>query len=363
MSRKFNIINYLVTFVVTIGLVVLISYFFDQKYAMEIKSTILYYVIGFVASGFICALFHELGHLVFGKANGFNFQSLTVWFFRWQRVGKKVKFSFVLNFDEAGSTEMIKRDIVGLEKGLKTMTIGGLVFSFIVMLFGVPFFFVEVPYWTYCIFVVFLPMGAYFFVGNALPSFEGGARNDGGVLYGLKKGDAESKVSLSLLAIQTEIYNGKTFAEIDEKYYFELPQLPEDSLNFITLLNYRYNYYLDKGDYENAKKVTSRLRSLEEYMPRHFALATKVDALYNACTFDYDEELADDLMYELEKALDKDDSVTSYRVRLAYILCVKGEKEILEPFYKRAVKVANKCHLSGLKRFETRLLEELKAKF
>ena len=258
---------------------------------------------------------------------------------------------------------MIKKSVNGLKKGLKNMTIGGLVFSFITLLFGVPVLFLQVPYWLYCILVAFMPIGAYFFVGNLIPSSEGGARNDGGVLYGLKHDDDETKVTLSLLAIQSELYSGKTFSEVDEKYYFDLPQLPEDSLNFITLLNYRYNYYLDKGDYENAKKITDRLLTLEEYMPKYFIYVIKTDALYNACTFNFNDKVADDLMYELENKLNKDNSCTSYRVRLAYILAVTGEREMAELFCKRALKVAKKCHLSGLKRFETKLIEELKEKY
>ncbi len=363
MKRKFNVINYIVTFAITLVFVFVAVFFCNAKYALEVRSVIGYYIIGLVVSGFVCTLFHELGHLIFGKANGFVLASLTVWFFKWQRKGKKLRFSLWLPLDEAGSTEMIKKDISGLEKGLKRMTLGGLVFSFVTMCFGVPALFVNLPVWLYCILVSFLPVGAYYFFGNLLPASEGGARNDGGVLYGLKRMDDDTKVTLALLTIQTEIYGGKTFSEIDEKYYFDLPQLPEDSLNFITLLNYRYNYYLDKGDYENAKKTTARLLALECYMPKPFISVVKVDALYNACTFDFNEKTADDLMYELENLLDKDDSATSYRVRLAYILGVGGEKEMVEPFYCKAIKQANKSQLSGLKRFETKLIEGLKEKF
>lgn len=361
MSKKFVVINYIVTFLVTIGAVLFVVTYCNEKYALPVKSVIGFYAIGLVLSAFFCALLHELGHLVFGKANGFILSSFSVWFLRWERRSKKLHFSFNFSFAEAGSTEMIKKDVLGMEKGLKSMTIGGLVFSFISMLFALPVFFVSVSYPIYCIVSVFLPIGAYFFLGNAMPSCEGGARNDGGVLYGIKKKDFETQVVLSLLSIQTELYNGKTFSEIDEKYYFDLPQLPEDNLNFITLLTYRYNYYLDKNDFENAKKITSRLLALEDYMPKQFIYSVKLDALYNACTFDYNETIADDITYEIEDMLNKDKSATSYRVRLAYILLIKGESEIIEAFYKRGLKVADKCHLLGLGRFERKLIEGLKS--
>ena len=363
MNRKFVILNYVITFLVTIGAVVFVVLFFNNKYSLSFWNVVGFYTLGLLVSSFICALLHEFGHLVFGKVKGFILSSFSVWFLRWDNSCKKLRFSLRFLFEEAGSTEMIKKDVSGMEKGLKFMTVGGLIFSLISAMISLPVFIISVPYQVYCVLAVFLPVGLYFFVGNAIPSSEGRVRNDGGVLYGLKKGDNETKVTLSLLSIQTELFNGKTFSEIDGKYYFEVPQLPEDSLNFITLLTYRYNYYLDVKDYENAKKTTSRLLTLEEYMPKSFKYVVKSDALYNACTFNLNEEVADDLTYEIEDVLNKDESVTSYRVRLAYIALIKGERQILEAFYNKAIKRANKCQLSGLKRFEIKLINELYSNF
>ena len=253
MNRKFVILNYIITFLVTVGAIVFVVLFFNNKYALSFGKVVGFYTLGLLFSGFICSLLHEFGHLVFGKANGFILSSFSVWFLRWDKTCKKLRFSLRFLFEEAGSTEMIKKEVSGMEKGLRSMTVGGLIFSLISAVISLPVFIISVPYQVYCVLAVFLPVGLYFLVGNAIPSSEGGVRNDGGVLYGLKKGDSETKVTLSLLSIQTELYNGKTFSEIDDRYYFEVPQLPEDSLNFITLLTYRYNYYLDVKDYENAK--------------------------------------------------------------------------------------------------------------
>ena len=95
-----------------------------------------------------------------------------------------------------------------------------------------------------------------------------GYKNDGALVLALKKGENEAKVLLSVLSVQAEMYNGKTPAEVDEKYYFDTPQIAEDSPYFIMLLDARYNYYLDKEDYENAKETIKRLRLLEDYMPK-----------------------------------------------------------------------------------------------
>lgn len=360
MSRKFKITNYAVTFVTTIACTLFAVFFCSNKYALQIKDVVLYYLIGIVVSSLLCALLHELGHLIFGKIAGFRLISFAFWFFKWERMGERLVFNLNFKIEEAGVTSMVKKNNKDIGLGLKRMTYGGLLFSLVSVLISLTAFILDLPYWLHCILACFLPVGAYFLVGNAIPSSEGGLRNDGGVLYGLKKGDDETKVTLNILAIQTELLNGKTFSEIERELYFDLPQLPEDSMTFVSLLNLRYNYYVDTGDFEQAKKVIDRLLSLEEYIPKSMMKVIKADALYNACTFDFNSEKADELMYELEDCLDKDTSATSYRIRLAYINNVSKDEGIIDKFYKRALSKAKKCQLSGLSKYETKLIKSIK---
>ena len=128
------------------------------------------------------------------------------------------------------------------------------------------------------------------------------------------------------------------------------------------LLNARYNYYLDKQEYDKAKAVTERLLSLEEYAQEEHMLVAKADALYNACTFDYDEDVADDLTYELEKYLNYENNITNLRIKLAYILFVQGEKDSFEYFYKKINKEALNCQIKGLGEFELKLVGRIKEK-
>ena len=163
-----------------------------------------------------------------------------------------------------------------------------------------------------------------------------------------------------MLKIQSELYNGKTPAEIDERLYFDLPQLAEDDLNFAMLLSARYDYYLDKKDYENAKKVSERLLSIIDYLPDGYENVVKANALYNACTFAFDEFKADDYTAEIEKYLNTVDDITNLRIKTAYILYVRKEKEIAEEFIEKGLSDANGTILKGVGRFEEKLFNEMK---
>lgn len=360
MSRRKNLLNNLLYILLSMGALFALVYLCSRRYYSNVFSALLKISVGALIAGFIVTFMHELGHLIAGKRNGFAFAEMRVWFFRWRKNGKKTNFSLCWFGEEAGYTDMMPKTTENIEKRFKKMVRGALIASFVAMIIGVPPLFIKtLPVWIYCIWGSFFPVGAYVFFGNALPMLNEGLSNDGAVLSGIKKGDDSMKVALSVLKIQAEMYQGKTPKEVDESLYFNLPQLPEDDPNFVLLLNARYNYYLDLGDYENAKKVTARLLSLEEDMPKAYTFPIKTDALYNACTFDFDEEKADDLVYELEKYLNNVNTATNVRAKLAYILNVKGETESADIFYKKGIKEAENSQIKGYGVFEKKLLDDL----
>ena len=360
MSRRLNLINNALSLLITVGLIFLVVYGANERFVDGTFLVVLSLIVSAIVCGFIITFFHELGHLIFGRANGFKMISFTVWFLKWTKKKGKLVFDFTWFGEEAGSTEMVATSVDAVEKGFKKMTFGGLLFTAILMLVGIPSLFIkELPIYLYIFWAMFLPIGAYVFFGNALPMENYGVPNDGEVLRGLRKSTDNSKVTLSLLKIQSELYNGKTPSEIDEKYYFDLPQLREDDLNFVLLLNARYYYYLDCGDFDNAKKVSDRALTLLEYLPKSVIYSIKADALYNACTFDFNETLADDLTYELEKYLNTINNATNLRVKIAYLKNVKNEQDLVQAFYKKALKEAKKIPIEGLKKLEIKLLEQL----
>ncbi len=365
MKRRTNIINNGITLVVTVGLVLAAALIGSNVLKIDnVFKAIPFYLVGAIVAGLINAVAHELGHLIAGKRNGFAFMSFTVWFFKWTKVGKRTKFGFTMIGESAGATEMLPKTNENLKKRFKKMTLGGILASTVMTVISiVPFC---IPTYLgvtwFCVLSMFLPISAYYLFGNALPMSSEGVRNDGAVVWGINNDDDVSKVTVNLLAIHGELYAGKTPAEIDENLYFELPQLPEDDLNFALLVNARYNYYLDKGDLENAKKSSDRLMGLLDDLPKSVYPTIKVDALFNACTFALNEEYADDLMYELDKYLNKHNDATSIRVKMAYLAFVRHETEHLDVFYKKGKKEAKKHQVKGLGLYEAKLIDDVYGK-
>lgn len=360
MRKSTNIINNLITLVVAVVLVFVSATVVNKTFGTAFGNLILYFVIGAVLAGLFNAFMHEFGHLIAGKKNNFAFISMTVWFFRWKKVGKKTEFSFCLIGEESGYTEMVSKTVVDLRKRYMRMTFGGIVASLVMTVISVvPFIFASsLPERVFAVLSVFLPVSAYYFLGNLLPMATEGVKNDGAVYFGLKKNDISSQVMTSVASIHSELLNGKTPSEIDEKYYFDVPQLPEDDLNFIMLLSARYAYYLDKGDYENAVKVNDRLVA-SDYVPKSMRAVFEADELYGYCVINKNPEKADELMYELDKYLNNCNSATNIRIKMAYLINILNEKDNLPVFYKKGLREVKKEPLKGVASFEKKLLDDL----
>ena len=362
MTKRNNIIFYALTIIFTLAGVFGVAFISSNAYGGAMWYVALMLVAGAIVAGLFNAFAHELGHLIAGKLNGFALSEMVVWCFKWKKEREKISFGLTLIGDQAGYTEMFPTTTDNLEKGYRKMTRGGLIASAVCMLLGIVPMCITgyIPFVAYAFWSMLFPIGIYYVFGNLFPIISGGVKNDGAVLRDFRKGTDSSKVMVNLLAIQAELYGGKTPSEVDEKYYFDLPQLPEDDLNFVLLLNARYAYYVDKEDYENAKKVTARLLELEEYMPKAYLYAIKADALYNACTFDLNDVRADALTYELEKYLNANNNATNVRIKTAYLKNIKGETDGLEEFYEKWYDESEQSALEGLELYEKKLLERLK---
>ncbi len=362
MRRSVNLINNVVTFAVTIALVVVAVILCNRQfYSPNMMLAIGLYVVGALVAGFVNTVIHELGHVVFGKMNGFALLSCTIWFFKWARYDGKLRFSLVMMGDEAGSTEMVANGTDNLVKRYKRLSFGGICGSLVITLISVvPFCMGEfMPFWAYCLLVPFLPVSVYYLLGNALPIINGGFRNDGAVLLGLMRNDNVSQVTVSLLAIQAQLFGGKTPAQVDKSYYYDVPQLAEDEITFILLLNARYSYHLDMGDDEGVKKVSDRILSVMDYIPKSMQPIFKADLLYNACTTNYNENLADELMYECEKYLNGVNTATSVRIKLAYKLNVLKDYDNVNEFYEKGIREVKRSAVKGYAAFEEKLLDSL----
>lgn len=360
MNRKSKIINIVLSIILPVACLLFVLFFAKKSYFYDVKKVMLYTILGAITFGIFNVFFHELGHVVFGKIKGFTLINFTFLFFSFTKLKRGFSVSLVSPNDCMGSTELVSKNTKNLKNKVKFMSLGGVFFNFIVFLSCLSVFLLtkKLPLWAFIYIGVGAPISLYYFLSNTLPMHNYGARNDGGVIWGLNHGDDESKVMLSIYAIESLLYQGKTPSEIDKEFYFNQPQLPEDSLTYLSLLCARYLYYLDIDDYENAKKVCARFISLFTYLPRNIIKILKTYLLYSYCTFDFNEERADKTMLEIQRYLNSKNDAFNLIVKLAYILNVEKRNDVTEVFVDKCKFEADKMKISGLERFYLKLIEK-----
>ncbi len=225
-------------------------------------------LVGFVVSYIVAPVLHELGHIVFAKMQNMSIVYAKFSFFKWTGKNGKTRLCFASPF-AMDETQVIPKTSGNMLYRARRYTIGGLVFG------GVYFVTVAIAatlltlfakgYVSYAV-LGLLPYAGYLFLLNVFPCRYGGGKTDMLVYNGLKRGDDGEKTMLSAMEIQGQLYEGKSYGEIDEKWYFDLPQLPEDEPLFAVMLDLRYRYWLDKGDLEKAADCLNRLANAQTYL-------------------------------------------------------------------------------------------------
>ena len=117
---------------------------------------------------------------------------------------------------------------------------------------------------------VLLPYSIYLLIINAVPDDRNGAKNDGMMVWELITKSPSAQVMLAVLRVQGMVNGGTALADIPREMLFDLPQLPEDDVNFIVLTRLRCEYFSACGDGEQAQKYLARYNSLAEYLPLEY---------------------------------------------------------------------------------------------
>lgn len=197
----------------------------------------------------VCSALHELGHAFFGLCSG---------------VRARISVKSLIRFFAPSSCKILPRTYKNVKPKLCATVCGGLTVNLIFVIFGVIALAVpQVP--TYL--SALTPASLYLFLINFAPVAYADGKTDGLILTEILRGDPSAKVMLAVVGAQGRINSGVPLAELDEKLLSDLPQLPEDDVNFIALTELRAEYYKARGETELAAKYAARFDELKKYLP------------------------------------------------------------------------------------------------
>jgi hypothetical protein len=197
---------------------------------------------------------------------------------------------------------------------------------------------------------------AYLFFLNLLPLEYPSGKTDALVYKGIKKGEDTERVMLAAMEIQGQVYAGKTFTEIDEPLYFNLPQLPEDEPLYAVILDLRYRYYLEKGELGRASDCLDRLASAQEYLPANELEKLAAELVYMHSLFANVKAAEENA--KVCQAYLKSETATAKRVLAAWS-AFNGKTEAVTILKEQAENLLDKELFKGIARWEKILLDRI----
>jgi hypothetical protein len=162
---------------------------------------------------------------------------------------------------------------------------------------------------------------------------------------------------LAAMEIQGCLAEGKSFSEIEESNYFDLPILREDEQLFAVMLDLRYRYYLEKEDYNKAAECINRLASIQDYLTDEELAKVGAELVY-LHSLQGNIEAAEESSKFCKDYL-KEENVTSKRV-LATFSVACGKIDAAEIFIDQAEALLKKEQIIGIAKFERILLNRVK---
>ena len=212
--------------------------------------------------------FHEIGHIVFAKANGFNIVYWKIFALQGDFTGKKGRISFCSPFAAEQVQAAPKRAYKDMKKRAGAYTIGGLVFggAFLLLALIPAAALRSVGGAAAYAFFGALPYAAYLLLLN-LPPFEyAGGKTDMRVFYELKTDKPCGVRLVAAMNAQGELAEGKPYSGIDRAYLDNLPAIAEDEPLFAMNEFYLYFAAAEARDYETAAKHINRIAALSPYL-------------------------------------------------------------------------------------------------
>lgn len=307
----------------------------------------------FLLSLVFIPVLHEVGHLVLGKLCGMKLISVRL--FAWEiiREGERLTCELVNPFtaSTAGECRMYPTDREGMQKKYLCFALGGLLFQLAYLTLALAVVFICNNAYLWATLGITLPYCAYLLLVNLLPF---SSDYDGSIVYGLCTKDPSQTVAVNILTIEGCLAEGYTPSEMDQGLYFDLPQLPEDDPSFSLLQYYRYVYYLDKGELNDAVKSLTRLESCLEYLPDEYWLPISLELTFVYAFLIQDKERAEHYHASIEHFIEDAVTAETLRSEIAYAF-LSNNRARMDELLPVLKEYAQNQPLQGIKKFEEKL--------
>lgn len=304
------------------------------------KTFALYASVGMVIHYVLSTIFHELGHLIVGKARKMVFAHGRIFFLEFYKKKQKTKLKFSID-DVAGETTMVSTIEENAKKDLIITSISGILVTIAYILVNVIFGVVVGTKFSLWFFTFSSIIPLYMLIINLLPLRED---SDGAIFFGLILNSKKYSLLPKIAKIQSILYNGKTLSTFGEGY-FNGQGFGQDNLNY-----YKIKYYQEIKDYQNSYELCKKEINNSLYIEVLPELVFNSSMIGEKMQTEYDELIS----YDLNKS--------SYFRAKSIFNANMGDFNFANVCLTTANALLNEEFLKGLSIIDKSLIEEIKAK-
>lgn len=352
MKRKLTAAYAITLFLLLLGGMIAVLLFAFEDTERLVKAA-----AGLALSFLLAPVYHEIGHAAFALLGEMKIVYLKCFCFRYRKEKGKGKLSLCSPF-AVDETQALPASSKNMKKRALWYTAGGLILGGVFCLaVGIGATVTAVVGKPNFLLFGMLPYALYLFLLNAVPLEYPSGKTDMLVLWGIQKGEIAERTMIAVMEAQGELYEGKSFAALDGKKLFSLPQLAEDEPLYAAVLDLKYRYALEREEYELAQDCLKRLLSSEDYLTDAAYETLKIELVYFSLLLGKDEPLKK-LQKTDEEFLRSDD----YRAKriLALYSALTGKTEEAYALIEQAERSLENEQTAGVRKFEKVLLGRIK---
>lgn len=320
----------------------------------------LFFCLAGILGGFVLAsVLHELGHISFARAVKFRVVYTKAFCLKLYEKNGKLRAALASPFSD-DQTQTVPISSGNMKKRAALYTLGGLVFggAYLLVVLAAGLVLQAVGSGKAYLFFGSLPYAAYLFFLNAFPLYLAGGKTDMLVYAGIQKGEAEESAMLSAMEIFGFLSEGKSFSEVDEKWFTSCPIVREDIPVYAVIADLKYRYYLETGDFDGAADSINRLAAASGYLTDGQTEEVAAELSYMHALAG-DQERADEAR-KAAKGFLAENTLAACRIQAAYCALI-GDGEGVQEYKQKAKENRLYERIAGKRKAEEILLSRIES--
>ncbi|TCK98602.1 hypothetical protein EDC19_1034 [Natranaerovirga hydrolytica] len=295
-------------------------------------------------------IIHELGHLIVGLLQSFQFYSFRIGPLIWEKNNDTVVLRKQKQITLNVSTLMFPKANHHIERKQVLYYAGGIVSNLIIGIVFLGLYYVlslENAYLLKGFLATGWIIGLFLFLSNLVPYKSEGFVSDGSNIVSLIRKSPKDIAEIKALYASAKISAGIPVKQMDAYILEEDSDLGDNEILGIIMNLYRYYHYVEKKNYTKAQKYIQLVENNIEFAPDTIKNQCYFEVLYAYSFFNLDKDKAKATYDRIENKLYQTHSITKFRVQMAYELYINEDLEMALTIGKKGLELKDEEMVKG----------------